>query len=115
MNKTLVIACLAVCGCLCASAQQPVVAIHISELTQALETMPAVAPTPSGSGTTGINGGRRHGTTSSCLKPSRKLCAPTERLMLWLLTPILVPVISSPKAAHELSYRHQPGVRGGKG
>jgi hypothetical protein len=32
---------------------QPVVAIHDSELTRALETMPAVAPTPSGSGTTG--------------------------------------------------------------
>ena len=32
---------------------QPVVAIHISELTQALETMPAKPPTPTGSGTTG--------------------------------------------------------------
>src|SRR5437868_11941616 len=32
---------------------QPVVAIHDSELTRALETMPAVAPTPSGAGTTG--------------------------------------------------------------
>ncbi|HUJ17960.1 MAG TPA: hypothetical protein VL197_08195 [Nitrospirota bacterium] len=32
---------------------QPFAAIHISELTQALETMPAVAPTPTGPGTTG--------------------------------------------------------------
>ena len=32
---------------------QPVVAIHISELTQALETMPAKPPTPTGTGTTG--------------------------------------------------------------
>ena len=32
---------------------QPVVAIHISELTQALETMPAKSPTPTGPGTTG--------------------------------------------------------------
>ena len=32
---------------------QPLVAIHVSELTQALETMPARAPTPAGPGTTG--------------------------------------------------------------
>jgi hypothetical protein len=32
---------------------QPCVAIHDSELTRALESMPAVAPTPSGPGTTG--------------------------------------------------------------
>ena len=32
---------------------QPLVAIHVSELTQALETMPAVAPTPTGSDTSG--------------------------------------------------------------
>jgi len=32
---------------------QPQVAIHDSELTRALESMPAVAPTPSGLGTTG--------------------------------------------------------------
>jgi len=32
---------------------QPVVAIHVSELTQALETMPAVPPTPTGTGTSG--------------------------------------------------------------
>ncbi len=31
----------------------PVVAIHVSELTQALETMPAKSPTPKGSGTSG--------------------------------------------------------------
>ncbi|HXJ71350.1 MAG TPA: hypothetical protein VNM37_00810, partial [Candidatus Dormibacteraeota bacterium] len=32
---------------------QPAVAIHDSELTRALESMPAVAPTPTGPGTTG--------------------------------------------------------------
>ncbi len=32
---------------------QPVVAIHVSENTQALETMAAVSPTPTGAGTTG--------------------------------------------------------------
>ena len=32
---------------------EPVVAIHNSELTQALESMPAVPPTPTGAGTTG--------------------------------------------------------------
>ena len=31
----------------------PAVAIHVSELTQALETMPASPPTPTGVGTTG--------------------------------------------------------------
>ena len=31
----------------------PVVAIHVSELTQALETMPATPPTPTGLGTSG--------------------------------------------------------------
>ena len=36
-----------------ASFPVPAVAIHVSELTQALETMPAVSPTPTGSGTTG--------------------------------------------------------------
>jgi len=34
--------------------QQPRVAIHVSELTQALETMPASGSTPTGSGTTGF-------------------------------------------------------------
>ena len=33
---------------------EPVVAIHVSELTQALETMPAAPPTPMGPGTTGF-------------------------------------------------------------
>src|SRR5258706_15486956 len=33
---------------------QPVVAIHDSELTRALELMPAGPPTPQGSGTTGF-------------------------------------------------------------
>jgi hypothetical protein len=36
-----------------AQTPEPVVAIHVSELTQALETMPAMAPTPTGPGTTG--------------------------------------------------------------
>lgn len=31
----------------------PVVAVHVSELTEALESMPALAPTPSGTGTSG--------------------------------------------------------------
>jgi hypothetical protein len=31
----------------------PIVAIHVSELTQALETMPVVPPTPAGDGTSG--------------------------------------------------------------
>jgi hypothetical protein len=35
------------------SPASPVVAIHVSELTQALESLPATAPTPTGSGTTG--------------------------------------------------------------
>jgi len=35
-----------------AGATKPLVAIHVSELTQALESMPAVAPTPTGTGTT---------------------------------------------------------------
>ena len=36
-----------------AQVTQPMVAVHDSELTRALETMPAVAPTPTGAGTTG--------------------------------------------------------------
>ncbi|HWH68086.1 MAG TPA: hypothetical protein VNT26_01765, partial [Candidatus Sulfotelmatobacter sp.] len=32
---------------------QPLVAVHDSELTRALESMPAAAPTPTGAGTTG--------------------------------------------------------------
>ena len=37
-----------------AQGTQPVVAVHDSELTRALESMPAVAPTPTGAGTTGF-------------------------------------------------------------
>ena len=37
-----------------AAATHPVVAIHVSELTQALETMPAAPPTPTGSGYSGF-------------------------------------------------------------
>jgi hypothetical protein len=37
------------------SARRPVVAIHVSEWTQALETLPAVAPVPSGSGFSGYS------------------------------------------------------------
>ncbi|MFZ5996136.1 MAG: hypothetical protein ACOYW7_01415, partial [Nitrospirota bacterium] len=36
-----------------AQAPEPLVAIHVSELTEALETMPAKTPTPTGPGTTG--------------------------------------------------------------
>jgi len=39
------------------SPPEPVVAIHVSELTRALETMPAKAPTPTGSGQRAMNGG----------------------------------------------------------
>src|SRR5581483_8147342 len=43
-----------ICGLLCvARGAQPVVAIHDSELTRALETMPASGATPTGTGTTG--------------------------------------------------------------
>ncbi len=35
------------------TAPEPLVAIHVSELTQALETMPAVPPTPTGAGYSG--------------------------------------------------------------
>jgi len=46
---------LAVLLCICsyAQAQQPLVAIHVSELTERLETIPAGAATPSGANTTG--------------------------------------------------------------
>src|SRR3954447_22562901 len=49
--SALVVASLASTGL--AQSIQPLVAIHDSELTRALETMPAVAPTPTGAGTTG--------------------------------------------------------------
>src|SRR3954466_7982960 len=39
--------------CLSGQGTQPIVVIHDSELTRALEALPAVAPTPSGVGTTG--------------------------------------------------------------
>src|SRR5947209_16442953 len=54
--KSLTIVVLCTAGLLFPAAAQviqPVVAIHDSELTRALENMPAVAPTPSGTGTTG--------------------------------------------------------------
>jgi Bacterial Ig domain len=54
MKKVVLTACILLCSWITALAQQPVVAIHVSELTQALETMPANAPTPSGPGTTGM-------------------------------------------------------------
>jgi hypothetical protein len=38
-----------------ASARRPVVAIHVSEWTQALETMPAAAPVPTGDGYSGFS------------------------------------------------------------
>src|SRR5947199_5647437 len=37
-----------------AQVTQPLVAIHDSELTRALETAPALPPTPTGTGTTGF-------------------------------------------------------------
>ena len=54
MKNLISIFCLIVSLSLSALAAQPVVAIHVSELTQALETMPAVPPTPTGPGTTGL-------------------------------------------------------------
>ena len=53
MRKMMLAACLLVSFTLSASAAEPVVAIHVSELTQALETMPASGATPTGAGTTG--------------------------------------------------------------
>ena len=56
MFRALIVGILCViCGELDARCQvtQPLVAIHDSELTRALETMTAVAPTPTGPGTTG--------------------------------------------------------------
>lgn len=54
MKKAFVIIALMGCSCSFALAAQPVVAIHVSELTQALETKAAVSPTPMGQGTTGF-------------------------------------------------------------
>lgn len=54
MKKLLVIILAVVCFSPFATAGQPVVAIHVSELTQALEGKAAVSPTPMGPGTTGF-------------------------------------------------------------
>jgi hypothetical protein len=53
MKKAVFTACLLLCSSLEALAQQPVVAIHVSELTQGLETTAAGPSTPQGPGTTG--------------------------------------------------------------
>ena len=53
MGKIGLVFCLVVSLFLPALATEPVVAIHVSELTQALETRVATPPTPTGSGTTG--------------------------------------------------------------
>ncbi len=50
MRKYFLIFCVTVSLCLPALATQPVVAIHVSELTQALETTPATPPTPTNTG-----------------------------------------------------------------
>lgn len=54
MKKLFVIILAVVCFSSFALAGQPVVAIHVSELTQALEGKAAVSPTPMGAGTTGF-------------------------------------------------------------
>lgn len=54
MKKLSVIIFAVVCLSSFAVAGQPVVAIHVSELTQALEGKAAVSPTPMGPGTTGL-------------------------------------------------------------
>lgn len=53
MKKLVLIVLALICLQLPALAAQPVVAIHVSEVTQALETIPAGFSTPHGSGTTG--------------------------------------------------------------
>ena len=53
MKKAILLSCLCLCASLPAFAAQPVVAIHVSEVTQALETTPAAQSTPHGSDTTG--------------------------------------------------------------
>ncbi len=53
--KTLVTVCFCILGVMSAAhATLPVVAIHDSELTRALQTMPATGSTPTGPGTTGF-------------------------------------------------------------
>lgn len=44
----------------------PIVAIHDSELTRALASMPATGSTPTGPGQRAINGGRPIGPIMSC-------------------------------------------------
>src|SRR6266850_6924367 len=56
MSRALILACLClICGWMNVRAQvtQPLVAVHDSELTRALENMTAVPPTPTNPGTTG--------------------------------------------------------------
>ena len=53
MRKLLLSICSVACLCLSALAAEPVVAIHVSELTQALESTAAGPSTPSGPDTTG--------------------------------------------------------------
>src|ERR1700722_11116385 len=48
------VACAMAAVCARAQVTQPLVAIHDSELTRALETQPAVSPTPANAGTTGF-------------------------------------------------------------
>ena len=54
--RHLIVAVASAMAAVCARAQttQPLVAIHDSELTRALETQPAVSPTPTNAGTTGF-------------------------------------------------------------
>jgi len=64
MIKTAVTAWLCVVGVIStAHATLPVVAIHDSELTRALETMPATGSTPTGPGQPAFSGGQPIGTT----------------------------------------------------
>ena len=53
VKKLIVAACVLFAVSLSAQTTQPVVAIHVSEQTEALATTPASAPTPTGAGTTG--------------------------------------------------------------
>src|SRR2546423_7848664 len=53
MRKLALTVCVLLSLCFTALAQQPVVAIHVSELTQSFETSVATAGTPTGPETTG--------------------------------------------------------------
>ena len=53
MKNLIFAACVLFAVSLSAQTTQPVVAIHVSEQTEALATTPASAPTPTGAGTTG--------------------------------------------------------------